>query len=152
MRAMWLVMGEPPLQTSRNEANNSSGGVCLSRYPLAPAASALKIKSVFSYTVNMTICVLGSNGFSSRTQSTPFLPGRLMSIRITSGLVRGNSASAASAVACALAHSKPSDSSISFVRLPRRRMLSSTMDTRMFIFAFIGNVGGIGQSAYRHFG
>ena len=39
------VIGVPPAQTSRKAFNRSLGGVCLSRYPLAPAIKALKMES-----------------------------------------------------------------------------------------------------------
>ena len=46
-------------------------GVCLSKYPLAPARSALNTDSVSSYTVNIRICTLGQIGFNWRAHSTP---------------------------------------------------------------------------------
>ena len=50
-------MGEPPAWTSRIASSSLAGASRFNRYPLAPAASALKILSVSSKTVSMTIWV-----------------------------------------------------------------------------------------------
>src|SRR5678816_2016986 len=61
------------------------------------------------------------------------MPGKLMSMSTTSGLVLGNDANASSPEECSLTHLKPSDKSINRARLVRTRLLSSTMETRMLI-------------------
>src|SRR5262245_11087618 len=77
----------------------------------------------------MTIWQEGSAALSLRTQSMPLMPGRLMSMRTTSGLCLGSSARASSPVEWWLRHSKPGAREIKPARLSRTRGSSSTIDT-----------------------
>src|ERR1043165_7369697 len=122
-------MGEPPRLTSRTASNNSDVLVRFSRYPLAPAASELKMFSVSSYAVSIITWVSGRSCFSCRTHSTPLRPGRLISINTTSGLSFGRASSAASAVACWPRQRKPSARLSTRASVPRNWSLSSTMET-----------------------
>src|ERR1051326_8531320 len=57
------------------------------------------------------------------------MPGRLMSIRTTSGGSLGSAARASSALACWLRQRKPSARLITRASVPRNWSLSSTMET-----------------------
>src|SRR6185503_20760465 len=79
----------------------------------------------------MMMCVCGSSGLSLRTHSTPFMPGRLMSINTTFGFSFGMPSRAASALPCSPTHSKPSARLSTRASVPRNCSLSSTMETVM---------------------
>ncbi len=89
--------------------------------------------SVSSYTVSITINNCGAASFNCRTHSTPFIPGRLMSIKTTSGRSLGKVSRAASASAYWLMQRKPSARLITRASVPRNCSLSSTMETVMGI-------------------
>src|SRR5580693_7847841 len=80
----------------------------------------------------MTNCVLGRRGFSLRTHSMPFMPGRLMSNRTTEGFSCGSLASAVSASSYSPTHLKPSALRIQPARISRAGTSSSTIATAMF--------------------
>src|SRR6266550_989417 len=117
-------------------SNNSAVFVRFSMYPLAPAASELKIFSVSSYAVSIITCVSGRSCFSWRTHSTPLMPGRLISISTTPGFSLGRASSAVSAVACWPRQRKPSARLTTRARVPRNWSLSSTMET---VIAMVGS-------------
>src|ERR1017187_3362832 len=87
--------------------------------------------SVSSYTVSMTDWICGATCFNCRTHSTPFIPGRLISISTTSGRSLGKPSSAASALGYWLTHLNPSARPITRAKVPRNWSLSSTMETEI---------------------
>src|ERR1051325_7213526 len=77
----------------------------------------------------MMTWVDGNRCFNSRTHSTPFMPGRLMSMRTTSGFSCGNAFNASSAFACSPTQRNPSERFRMRAMVPRNLSLSSTMQT-----------------------
>src|ERR1035437_5433573 len=77
----------------------------------------------------MMNCVAGSARFNLRTASTPFIPGRLMSINTTSGFFSGRSLSALSASPHSPASRKPEARPIQPAIIFRAWGSSSTIET-----------------------
>src|SRR5215469_9344086 len=87
--------------------------------------------SVSSYTVSIMTWTSGKIFFNWRTHSTPLMPGRLISIRTTSGLAVGKPLRASSALGYWLTQRKPSARFSTRASVPRNFSLSSTIETEI---------------------
>ena len=112
--------------TSKSAARKSAGFVRLSKYPSAPACSAMKTSSLSSTAVSITICVFGSNAFRRAVHSMPDMRGKKISISTASGWTAGISRNASSPEEQTHSHEKSENELMSFDQLSRKSALSST--------------------------
>src|SRR5690606_15293358 len=119
---------------SINAACKSEGLMRFSKYPSAPASSAVKTISSSSTAVRITICVPGNNALSRDVHSIPDIRGKKMSINTTSGFSAGINRSASSADEQTQTQTKSSNDAINRDQLSRKSGLSSTNAIRNGIF------------------